>query len=62
MGTQMSAARRGMITDEMRQVAHDEGVTPEWLRSKIATGSIIIPANNVRPQKVHRVGIGKGLK
>lgn len=62
MGTQLSAARRGTITDEMKQVARDEGVTPEWLRSKIATGSIIIPANNSRPQKVHRVGIGKGLK
>ncbi|HXG13819.1 MAG TPA: phosphomethylpyrimidine synthase ThiC [Candidatus Nitrosotenuis sp.] len=62
MGTQLSAARRGVITDEMKQVARDEGVTPEWLRAKIATGSIIIPANNARPQKVHRVGIGKGLK
>jgi phosphomethylpyrimidine synthase len=62
MGTQLSAARRGIITDEMKQVAKDEGVTPEWLRAQIATGSIIIPANNIRPQKVHRVGIGKGLK
>jgi phosphomethylpyrimidine synthase len=62
MGTQLSAARRGVITDEMKQVAKDEDVTPEWLRAQIATGSIIIPANNIRPQKVHRVGIGKGLK
>jgi phosphomethylpyrimidine synthase len=62
MGTQLSAARRGIITDEMKQVAKDEDVTPEWLRAQIATGSIIIPANNIRPQKVHRVGIGKGLK
>jgi phosphomethylpyrimidine synthase len=62
MGTQLGAARRGVITDEMKQVARDEGVTPEWLRSRVATGSIIIPANNARPQKVHRVGIGKGLK
>lgn len=62
MGTQLGAARRGVITDEMKQVARDEGVTPEWLRARIAIGSIIIPANNTRPQKVHRVGIGKGLK
>ncbi|HXG73618.1 MAG TPA: phosphomethylpyrimidine synthase ThiC [Candidatus Nitrosotenuis sp.] len=62
MGTQLGAARRGVITEEMRQVARDEGVAPEWLRARIATGSIIIPANNARPQKVHRVGIGKGLK
>ena len=62
MSTQLAAARRGITTDEMKQVAKDEGITEEWLRSKIATGSIIIPANNARPQKVHRVGIGKGLK
>ncbi|MEO9310505.1 MAG: phosphomethylpyrimidine synthase ThiC [Nitrososphaera sp.] len=62
MGTQLSAARRGVITEEMKMVARDEGVTPEWLRARIAAGSIIIPANNARPQKVHRVGIGKGLK
>jgi phosphomethylpyrimidine synthase len=62
MGTQFSAARRGVITDEMKQVARDEGITEEFLRKAIASGSIIIPANNSRPQKVHRVGIGKGLK
>ena len=62
MVTQMSAARRGMITDEMKQIARDEDISIDWLRSKIASGSIIIPSNNVRPQKIHRVGIGKGLK
>jgi phosphomethylpyrimidine synthase len=62
MGTQLAAARRGVITEEMKQVARDEDVTTEWLRSRIATGSVIIPANNTRKQKVHRVGIGKGLK
>lgn len=62
MGTQLGAARRGVITDEMKQVARDEGIETEVLRKGIANGSIIIPANNVRPQKVHRVGIGKGLK
>ncbi|MFB5629823.1 MAG: phosphomethylpyrimidine synthase ThiC, partial [Nitrosarchaeum sp.] len=62
MGTQMSAARRGVATDEMKRVAKDEDVTLEWLIPKIASGSIIIPSNNVRPQKIHNVGIGKGLK
>ena len=62
MGTQMSAARRGVATDEMKQVAKDEDVSLEWLISKIAKGSIIIPSNNVRSQKIHNVGIGKGLK
>ena len=62
MGTQMSAARRGVATEEMKQVAKDEDVTLDWLIPKIAKGSIIIPSNNERKQKIHNVGIGKGLK
>ncbi len=62
MSTQMSAARRGVATDQMKLVAKDEDVTLDWLLPKIANGSIIIPSNNVRPQKIHNVGIGKGLK
>ena len=62
MTTQMSYARRGVATDEMKQVAKDEDVTLEWLLPRVPTGSIIIPSNNVRPQKIHNVGIGKGMK
>ena len=62
MGTQMSSARRGIATDEMNLVAKDEDVAIEWLLPKIAHGSIIIPSNNVRSQKIHNVGIGKGMK
>ncbi|KAG2472975.1 MAG: Phosphomethylpyrimidine synthase [Nitrosopumilales archaeon] len=58
----MNAARRGVATDQMKLVAKDEDVTLDWLLPKIANGSIIIPSNNVRPQKIHNVGIGKGLK
>ncbi len=58
----MGAARRGIATDEMRQIAKDEDVSLDWLIPKIAKGSIIIPSNNVRPQKIHNVGIGHGLK
>ena len=62
MATQMTSARRGVATDEMKQVAKDEDVSLDWLIPKIARGSIIIPSNNVRPQKIHNVGIGKGMK
>ena len=62
MATQMSSARRGVATDEMKQVAKDEDVTLDWLLPKIASGSIIIPSNNTRTQKIHNVGIGKGMK
>src|SRR5947209_10104567 len=58
----MSAARRGIATEEMKVVARDESVTLEWLMSKVASGSIIIPHNNARPQKIHVVGIGNGMK
>ena len=58
----MSAARRGVATEEMKLVAKDEDVSVDWLIQKIAKGSIIIPSNNIRPQKIHNVGIGKGMK
>ena len=56
------SARRGIATDEMKQVAKDEDVTLDWLIPKVASGSIIIPSNNVRKEKIHNVGIGKGMK
>ena len=62
MTTQMSSARRGTATEEMKQVAKDEDVTLDWLIPKIAKGSIIIPSNSERKQNIHNVGIGKGLK
>jgi phosphomethylpyrimidine synthase len=62
MGTQMSTARRGIATEEMLQVAKDEDIDINFLISKVATGSIIIPRNNIRKQKIKVVGIGKGLR
>ena len=58
----MTSARRGIATDEMKQVAKDEDVTLDWLIPKVASGSIIIPSNNVRKEKIHNVAIGKGTK
>ena len=58
----MASARRGAITDEMRRVARDEGVEADWLARRMASGSIIIPSNTERPQSIHNVGIGRGLK
>jgi len=62
MATQMSAARRGIATEQMKQVAKDEDVTLDWLLPKIANGSIIIPHNNERKQRIHVVGIGRGMR
>ena len=62
MGTQMSAARRGTITEQMRRVADDEGVSAELVARGVARGAIIIPSNSSRPQSIHNVGIGRGMK
>ena len=58
----MNAARRGVATEEMKEVAKDEDVSLDWLMARMANGSIIIPHNNARPQKIKVVGIGKGMK
>ena len=58
----MSQARRGAVTDEMRAVARDEEVSEQWLASRVASGSVIIPSNTERRQAARRVGIGRGLK
>lgn len=61
-GTQMSSAKRGIATEEIRQVAKEEDVSPDYVVRAVAAGSIIIPKNNARPQQIKITGIGKGLK
>jgi phosphomethylpyrimidine synthase len=48
--SQMHYARRGMITPEMRFVALREKVEPEYVRSEVASGRAIIPANRNHPE------------
>ncbi len=54
--TQMFYAKRGEITGEMRYVAEIEGLTAEFIRSEIARGRMIIPANinhiNLKPMAI----------
>jgi len=59
MPTQLTKAKEGIITEEMRMVAQDEGLDPEFVRQGVAKGEIVIPRNihhHFRPR-----GIGKGL-
>src|SRR5713226_7151343 len=49
--TQMEAARKGLITDEMHFVAKREDLAPELIRDEVARGRMVIPANTVHLQK-----------
>ncbi|MCG7853036.1 MAG: phosphomethylpyrimidine synthase ThiC, partial [Methanosarcinaceae archaeon] len=53
-------ARNGKITEEMKIVAADEGVEPEFVRRGIAAGRIVIPVSPYRDVKL--CGIGNGLR
>ncbi len=59
--TQRMKALKGIITKEMKAVAREEGVSSEWLREKIASGRIVIPANR-NHRGVKPLGIGEGLR
>ena len=43
--TQFALARQGIVTDAMRRVAQREGLDFELIRSELAQGRLIIPAN-----------------
>nr|PZN74616.1 MAG: phosphomethylpyrimidine synthase ThiC [Pseudomonadota bacterium] len=48
--TQLHYARRGIVTPEMAFVALREGLDPEFVRSEVARGRAIIPANINHPE------------
>ncbi len=59
--SQMHFARQGVITEEMRFVAGREKIEPELVRSEIARGRMIIPAN-VNHRNLEPMGIGIASK
>ncbi len=48
--SQMHYARKGIITEEMQFIALREGVEPEFVRSEVARGRAVIPANKRHPE------------
>lgn len=58
--TQMEAAKMGIVTPEMHQVAKSENVDLGWLVGKMAEGKIVIPAN-INHKKLKPYGVGEGL-
>jgi phosphomethylpyrimidine synthase len=59
--TQMHYARQGIITEEMEYVARRENLEPELIRSEVARGRMIIPAN-IRHVELEPMGIGIAAK
>ena len=55
--SQMHFARQGVITEEMEFVARREKLEPELVRSEIARGRAIIPAN-INHRSLEPMGIG----
>ncbi len=59
--TQMHYARRGEITPEMEFVALREGLEPGFVRSEVARGRAIIPANVNHPE-LEPMAIGRNFR
>lgn len=57
--TQLEAARKGLVTAEMRRVAEKEHQSPEFIRDELTAGRLIIPANiNHLKHRLDPIGIG----
>ena len=59
--TQIDHARAGIVTPQMEEVAHKEGRDPEYIRERVAAGTIAIPAN-IHHASLSPEGVGEGLR
>ena len=55
--TQMEAAKKGILTDQMKRVAQKEYMDPQLLMERVAQGKIAIPAN-VNHKSLLAEGVG----
>ncbi len=61
--TQLSAAKAGEITAQMKRVAQGEGQSSEFIREEISAGRLVIPANPKHlAGKLDPAGIGRALR
>ncbi len=59
--TQIDAARKGIVTKQMKDVLREEKhITEEWLLERVASGRVAIPANKNHINLVGK-GVGDGL-
>ncbi len=59
--TQLEAARKGVITEEMRDAAASEGVDAEIIRKGIEEGVIVINRNKLH-RSIKGLAVGRGLR
>jgi len=59
--TQLSKAKFGEITEEMKVVAKDENINLNALRLAVEEGRIVIPKSDLR-KDIRPIGIGSGLR
>jgi phosphomethylpyrimidine synthase len=59
--TQMHYARKGIVTEEMHFIAKRENIAPELVRSEVARGRMIIPAN-IHHRNLEPMAIGVASK
>lgn len=58
--TQISKAKTGSVTEEVKSVAEAEKIDIDIIRRRVAAGKIVIPFNPIHAPKA--LGIGKGLR
>jgi phosphomethylpyrimidine synthase len=58
--TRIELAKKGAITDEMKEVALSEDISPERLAADILAGLTVIPRNTIH--NIKPIGIGRGLR
>ena len=59
--TQLEAAKKGIVSEEMKQCAKTEGVSPEFIRDGVKNGTIVVIRNN-KHNAIAPLAVGKGLK
>lgn len=60
--TQLEDAKKGIITDEMKTVAKNEGVSEEFIRNSVANGTIVVASNVNRDIAPGAIGAGLRTK
>ncbi|MFA6990421.1 MAG: phosphomethylpyrimidine synthase ThiC [Candidatus Gastranaerophilaceae bacterium] len=58
--TQLIKAQKGMLTSEVEAVAFKEGLQPQDLMNKVASGKVVI-LKNINHSNVIATGVGEGL-